>query len=485
MTRREWLATLAAAPLLKAAEAPAAPVSIVKCASYEDDVTVCVGKLFDQLGGLPGLVRNKTVTIKLNMTGPPAERVQGRAPGLTHYVHPKVVGAVAYHMGRAGARRIRFVESAWASGGPLEETMMNAGWNVRALQSAAAGVEFENTNALGKSKTYARFPVPGNAYMYPAYDLNHAFADTDVFVSLAKLKNHDTCGVTLSLKNCFGSLPASIYGDDAGVDEPNESPRSGRLKVGHEGRRQPSKSAPQELHFGASHDPGYRVPHIVADLAAARPIHPPSLLKGRRTRTQLCAAGEAGRHPGGSEPRLHRCGRHGRDGVRPARGARRGPFPELRQHAVAGGSPRRRRGGPQADRRARGPDPAGHLPLRVAQPVAGRALRPLHHHLGAPTAVFRAEGETNLVARDFALVDNLIVRALVVGCDPEGDAVARDLALLHLHRRGLQPFHFAGQSITGNLHRKGHRNRLASEIELPFPYPAQVRRRDGSRQQDR
>ena len=273
MTRREWLATLAAAPLLKAAEAPAAPVSIVKCASYEDDVTVCVGKLFDQLGGLPGLVRNKTVTIKLNMTGPPAERVQGRAPGLTHYVHPKVVGAVAYHMGRAGARRIRFVESAWASGGPLEETMMNAGWNVRALQSAAAGVEFENTNALGKSKTYARFPVPGNAYMYPAYDLNHAFADTDVFVSLAKLKNHDTCGVTLSLKNCFGSLPASIYGDDAGVDEPNESPRSGRLKVGHEGRRQPSKSAPQELHFGASHDPGYRVPHIVADLAAARPIH--------------------------------------------------------------------------------------------------------------------------------------------------------------------------------------------------------------------
>ena len=42
--------------------------------------------------------------------------------------------------------------------------------------------------------------------------------------------------------------------------------------MGHEGKRQPSKSAPQELHFGANHDPGYRVPHIVADLAAARPI---------------------------------------------------------------------------------------------------------------------------------------------------------------------------------------------------------------------
>jgi hypothetical protein len=75
------------------------------------------------------------------------------------------------------------------------------------------------------------------------------------------------------LKNCFGSLPASIYGDDAGVDEPNENPASGRGTVGHEGRRQPSKSAPQELRFGANRDPGYRVPRIVADLSAARPIH--------------------------------------------------------------------------------------------------------------------------------------------------------------------------------------------------------------------
>ena len=67
-------------------------------------------------------------------------------------------------------------------------------------------------------------------------------------------------------------LPASIYGSSAGVDEPNENPPDGRDAVGHEGKRQPSKSAPQELHFGEHHDGGYRVPHIVADLVAARPI---------------------------------------------------------------------------------------------------------------------------------------------------------------------------------------------------------------------
>src|ERR1039457_330415 len=276
MTRREWLAMISAAPLLKAAaglEPPSAPVSIARCASYDEDVTARLATLFDQLGGMEGLVRNKTVTIKLNMTGSPGIKFQGQAPGLTHYVHPKLVGATAYLLGGAGARRIRFVESPWATAGPLEDVMLDSGWNVRSLQSAATGVEFENTNALGKSKTYARFKVPGNPYMFPAYDLNRAFEDTDVFVSLAKLKNHATCGVTLSLKNCFGTAPASIYGDDAGVNEPNEKPTMGRQAVLHEGKRQPSKSAPPELHPDSSREPGYRVPHIVADLVAARPIH--------------------------------------------------------------------------------------------------------------------------------------------------------------------------------------------------------------------
>lgn len=274
MTRREWLALISATPLLKAAgsEAPAAPVSISKCASYDEDLTAKLNSMFEQLGGLDRLVRNKTVTIKINMTGSPGVRFQGKAPAITHYTHPKLLGATAYLMGRAGAKRVRFVESSWATAGPLEETMLDSGWNVRSLKSAMNTVEFENTNSLGTGKRYSRFKAPASAYMYPAFDLNHAFEDTDVFVSMAKLKNHATCGVTLSLKNCFGNLPASIYGDSAGVDEPNESPVDGRAKVGHEGKRQPSKSAPQELHFGANHDPGYRVPHIVADLAVARPI---------------------------------------------------------------------------------------------------------------------------------------------------------------------------------------------------------------------
>src|SRR5579864_6148172 len=104
MTRREWMGLVAAAPLLQAApSAPAAPVAIAKCASYNDDVTASLAAMFDQLGGLDRLVRGKTVTIKLNMTGSPALRIEGRPPGVTHYVHPRLVGATAHLMGRAGA----------------------------------------------------------------------------------------------------------------------------------------------------------------------------------------------------------------------------------------------------------------------------------------------------------------------------------------------------------------------------------------------
>jgi uncharacterized protein (DUF362 family) len=272
MTRREWLALIAATPLLKAdaAPAPVAPVSIAKCASYDEDVPAKLAAMFDQLGGLPKLVRNKTVTIKLNLTGGPTNTVKGAAPGLTHMVHPKLVTATVFLMSRAGAKRVRLVESCW---GPrrLEDSMAASGFDIKALQSAASNLEFENTNVLGQAKQYSRFKVP-NPYMYPEYVLNHSYADTDFFVSMAKLKNHAECGVTLSMKNCFGMAPVSIYGDDAGVDEPNESASQGRGAVCHVGKRQPAKIAPPELHPGVSNSAGYRVSRIVADLSVVRPI---------------------------------------------------------------------------------------------------------------------------------------------------------------------------------------------------------------------
>jgi uncharacterized protein (DUF362 family) len=277
MTRRELLSLAAAATVAgvqraSATAAPAAPVSIAKTPTYGDDLPSVMAKMFDQIGGAGRLVRNKTVTIKVNLTGSPGLRFQGKPLGSTHYTHPKTMLAMIHILDQAGAKRIRLVESAWATSGPLEEYLLDAGWNVRAMQAMTAKLEFENTNALGKGKAYARLQAKNGGFIFPAFDLNHAYEDTDVFMSMAKLKNHATCGVTLSMKNCFGITPASIYGDDAGKNEPNENPGQGRVAVCHEGKRQPAKSAPQEKDRNSPRDPGYRMPRIVADLAAARPI---------------------------------------------------------------------------------------------------------------------------------------------------------------------------------------------------------------------
>ena len=276
LTRRELLSLAAAAPalpgFLRANNALVAPVSIAQCQSYDQDLTAILNTMFDQIGGLGRLVKNKTVTVKLNLTGSPGLRFEGKPLGLTHYTHPKVVMATASLMGKAGAKRIRFVESAWALSGPLEEYLLDSGWNVRAMSNVAPGIEFENTNNLGKGKKYSRLKVPTGGYIFPAFDLNHAYEDTDVFVSMAKLKNHATCGVTLAMKNCFGITPASIYGDNAGEHEPNETPTAGRVNVCHLGKRQPASSALAEKDPNSSREPGYRMPRIVADLATTRPI---------------------------------------------------------------------------------------------------------------------------------------------------------------------------------------------------------------------
>ncbi len=277
-SRRDFLATagmttgayLAGPALLSAAQPPASRVAIGLCPEYNRQVRDVMATMFDQLGGLPRLVAGKTVAIKLNMTGPPSDKLDSIPNQMTHWVHPQVIGSLISLLGQAGATRIRLLESAPMGTKPLEEFMISAGWHPKDFTGAATRVEFENTNFLGSGKTYARFMVPGGGLMYAGYDLNHSYQDTDVFISLAKLKEHRTAGVTLSMKNCFGITPCTIYSQEAPEGEPAIVPVGFRGPM-HSGSRVPPKSAPQPV--AESKDPGFRVPRITADLVASRPIH--------------------------------------------------------------------------------------------------------------------------------------------------------------------------------------------------------------------
>jgi uncharacterized protein (DUF362 family) len=291
-TRREWLKNTASllsgiSPVGLARQsktaAPAAPVAVTGCRTYGPELLPAMENLFDRLGGLGRLVKGKTVAIKINLTGSPTLRLGYWPLGDSHYTNSQVIAAAVHLIGKAGARRIRLLESPWATADPLEEVLLQADWEPRDFQNAAANVEFENTNYLGRARKYSRLKVPFGGYIFPAYDLNHSYEDCDVFVSLAKLKEHGTAGITFSMKNCFGITPATIYGQGAGIDEPSELPKGGRT-IFHRGDRQPSKSSPGEIDPQSSRSDGYRVPRVVVDLVAARPIDL-AIVEGVKTMT--------------------------------------------------------------------------------------------------------------------------------------------------------------------------------------------------------
>lgn len=241
-------------------------VAIVPCRSYGPEVRTALARSFDLLGGIGSLVKNKTVTVKINLTGTDFSAYMGRPVGETYMTHYATALALATLLFDAGAKRVRFVEST-TSRSELTGSLDMADWDVKALQ-ALGQVEFENTRNLGKGKNYEHVPVPSGGYMFSGFDFNHSYVDTDVFVSLAKLKNHITAGVTLSMKNLFGITPNSIYTSGAGREDSLEGRDVLHSPVGLEKIKLPG------LKSGVSSvEATWRVPRIVADICSARPVH--------------------------------------------------------------------------------------------------------------------------------------------------------------------------------------------------------------------
>jgi uncharacterized protein (DUF362 family) len=251
--------------------APASPVALARCRAYDDGVLSSLRKMFDQLGGIGGLVAGKTVAIKINMTGSLRARTGYRPAWNTRWSHPVVIGAAVHLIGEAGARRIRIVESSTEDDHPLEENFLIGGWDPADLLGAAAHVEMENTGFLGYGKKYQRLNVAGGGLIYSAFDVNHSYAECDVMVSLAKLKEHEQTGLSLSLRNMVGIAPGAVYGDSAGYDQPAARPY-GAFTMFHTGNRQPPEGTPPEKDPGSPREVGYRVPRIAIDMLRARPV---------------------------------------------------------------------------------------------------------------------------------------------------------------------------------------------------------------------
>jgi len=252
--------------------APSSPVSVAKVTAYDVDLVAQLDKMFDQIGGIGQLVRGKTVAMKLNLSGASGTgRHVGLSAGQTSWVHPNVVGALTAIFARLGAKRIRILESTFRKhyGSPLEDTLLNDGWDVQGIKSAAPMVEFEDTNGLGQAKQYSVLKVKSRPYIFPAFSVNHSYEDCDFFVSVGKMKNHEELGVTLSMKNLFGITPELLYGM---VPKPPGASQWVRERVFHYGQVAPPAGVPQEIDPKSNRYEGWRMPRLLTDLCGARPI---------------------------------------------------------------------------------------------------------------------------------------------------------------------------------------------------------------------
>ena len=122
--------------------------------------------LFDQIGGIDKLVKGKTVALKLNLTGKPMRFPID--PRLPYRTNPENGGRDVHLLGKAGARRVRILESFF----PARQDMdlwARYGLDVNAINNLGPKVEWENVQNLGHGKKYVRLKVPWGGYMFPAY----------------------------------------------------------------------------------------------------------------------------------------------------------------------------------------------------------------------------------------------------------------------------------------------------------------------------
>ncbi|MDX9754134.1 MAG: DUF362 domain-containing protein [bacterium] len=240
-------------------------VGIRRCRRYRyEEIHEQLSQLFEQIGGIPDLVRGKTVSIKVNLTNVRPNPVYTLPAIETVYTHPLVVLASCTLFHAYGANRIIICESMTRN----DETkaIYNAcGYNTAVFESMVPILEWENTKNKGTGGKYHTLPVGENAYAFTSFDFNHRYVETDVMVSIAKMKNHDICGLTLSLKNMFGAPPNAIYAEPG---KESTTSAKGALHSGDKNTQMPGVILPV-LHPG---EDGYRLPRIITDICRARPI---------------------------------------------------------------------------------------------------------------------------------------------------------------------------------------------------------------------
>jgi len=294
-------------PTATATSAATTQVAIGQASSYERGlIRQQMRDLLDELGGLGDVISaGDRVAIKVNLTGGTKVRPLPGIPAIESYVtHPEVVHALGELVRDAGARELFIVEAVYEW-----ESYELWGYEEVAEALDATLIDLNDTRPYND---FASTPVGAGSFIYPEFTFNHILEDVDVFMSVAKMKNHWNAGVTHSVKNLIGLVPARFY------------------------RLGPKDNYRSAFH-GQSNETKARLPRVIVDLNRARPIHF-ALIDGIKTTQGGGRALDQDHDRAGAwraacrqGPGSHRCRRHGSNGIGPRRRLPHHAFHPLRQ----------------------------------------------------------------------------------------------------------------------------------------------------------
>jgi uncharacterized protein (DUF362 family) len=174
-----------------------AEVCIVPAPAYDGTLTRRLRSGLDSLGVTAGEIRGKRILLKPNLVEPYA--------GVGHInTHPLLVQAAAETFLSLGAASVAVAE---ASGHRRDSVLVVEASGLDAVLREER-LPFHDLNYA----SCVEAPNQGRHTSLKTFMLPRVLLGADWVVSMPKLKTHHWAGVTLSMKNLFGTLPGAYYG---------------------------------------------------------------------------------------------------------------------------------------------------------------------------------------------------------------------------------------------------------------------------------
>jgi len=179
--------------LVPSFQRPASRVLIRKASAYQQELGSLI---FESLAAFELPVRGKSVLLKPNLVGFDPLGIMN--------THPAVIAATRECFLRLGASEV-FIGDGPAMDRDTEAILQSV--KLKEYVGPLGGV-FRDLNL----DDVERVAPPGRASALKELFLPKTVLGVDFLVSVAKLKTHHWAGVTLSLKNMFGTVPGACYG---------------------------------------------------------------------------------------------------------------------------------------------------------------------------------------------------------------------------------------------------------------------------------